>query len=271
MQNQLPEVYVVIVVGVALALLLVGFIVSILFLYQRRQHRQEQELVRLKDEYHNELLQSQLEIKEATFKTIAQELHDNIGQMLSVVKFSLATLSIKPGHPDFESVHESREMLNKAIYDLSDITKSMHTDRITKIGLVEAIKYELEMLRKMKLFETSFNSTEEHFHFDEQKEIFLFRMFQEIMNNIIKHAKASLVEVNIESTDDHPFRLVIRDNGVGFNVVEKQLTTSSSAGVGLKSIINRAKLIGGSVRIDSALGKGSSFTVELSLQKTLQV
>jgi two-component system NarL family sensor kinase len=267
----MQEVYVVIVIGITLALLLVGFIVTILLLYQRRQHRQEQELVRLKDEYHNELLQSQLEIKEATFKTIAQELHDNIGQMLSVVKFSLATLSIKQGHPDFESVHESREMLNKAIYDLSDITKSMHTDRITKIGLVEAIKYELEMLRKMKLFETSFNSTEEHFHFDEQKEIFLFRMFQEIMNNIIKHAKASLVEVNIESTDDHPFRLVIRDNGVGFNVVEKQLSTSSSAGVGLKSIINRAKLIGGSVRIDSALGKGSSFTVELSLQKTLQV
>jgi signal transduction histidine kinase len=147
----------------------------------------------------------------------------------------------------------------------------MHTDRITKIGLVEAIKYELEMLRKMKLFETSFNSSEEHFHFDEQKEIFLFRMFQEIMNNTIKHAKATMVRVNIECPDEHKFRLVIRDDGVGFNVAEKQLTTSSSAGVGLKSIINRAKLIGGSVRIDSAPGMGSSFTVELSLQKSLQV
>jgi len=58
---------------------------------------------------------------------------------------------------------------------------------------------------------------------------------------------------------------------VGFNVSEKQLTTSSSAGVGLKSIINRAKLIGASVKIDSAVGSGSSFTVELSLQKSLQV
>jgi signal transduction histidine kinase len=130
MQNT-DEVYFVVIVGITLALLLVGFIVTILFLYQGRQHRQEQELVRLKDEYQNELLQSQLEIKEATFKTIAQELHDNIGQMLSVVKFSLATLSIKKDHPDFESVHESRETLNKAIFDLSDITKSMHTDRIT--------------------------------------------------------------------------------------------------------------------------------------------
>jgi len=271
MQNTDTQVYFVIVVGIILALLLVGFIVTILFLYQRRQHRQEQELARLKDLYQNELLQSQLEIKEATFKTIAQELHDNIGQMLSVVKFSLATLTIKKDHPDFESIHESREMLNKAIFDLSDITKSMHTDRITKIGLVEAIKYELQMLQKMKLFETSFNSSEDYFHFDEQKEIFLFRMFQEIMNNIIKHAKAKLVKVNIQSQNDHQFKLVISDDGVGFNVSEKQLTTSSSAGVGLKSIINRAKLIGASVKIDSAVGSGSSFTVELSLQKSLQV
>jgi signal transduction histidine kinase len=271
MQNQDTEVYVVIVLGITLALLLVGFIVTILFLYQRRQHRQEQELTRLKDEYQNELLQSQLEIKEATFKTIAQELHDNIGQMLSVVKFSLATLSIKKDHPDFESVHESREMLNKAIFDLSDITKSMHTDRITKIGLVEAIKFELQMLQKMKLFDTSFSSPEDYFHFDEQKEIFLFRMFQEIMNNIIKHAKAKLVQVNVECPDEYKFRLVISDDGVGFNVAEKQMTTSSSAGVGLKSIINRAKLIGASVKIDSAIGRGSSFTVELSLQKSLQV
>ena len=87
MQGQLPEVYVIIVVGVALALLLVGFIVSILFLYQRRQHRQEQELTRLRDEYQNELLQSQLEIKEATFKTIAQELHD--GSRITINKDDL--------------------------------------------------------------------------------------------------------------------------------------------------------------------------------------
>jgi signal transduction histidine kinase len=136
---------------------------------------------------------------------------------------------------------------------------------------VEAIKYELQMLQKMKLFDTSFNSPEDYFHFDEQKEIFLFRMFQEIMNNIIKHAKAKLVMVNIECPDEHKFKLIISDDGVGFNVTEKQLTTSSSAGVGLKSIINRAKLIGASVKIDSAVGKGSSFTVELSLQKSLQV
>ena len=79
MSPQTQEIYIVILIATALALLLVGFIVTSLFLYQRRQHRQEQQLVRMKDEYQQELLRSQLEIQETTFKTIAMELHDNIG------------------------------------------------------------------------------------------------------------------------------------------------------------------------------------------------
>jgi two-component system, NarL family, sensor kinase len=267
MPDKFQEVYVVIVIGITLALLLVGFIVSILFLYQRRQHRQEQELALMKDQYDKELLQSQLEIKEATFKNIAQELHDNIGQMLTVVKFSLASLALPPQDPNYETVQESKQMLNKAIFDLSDLTKSMHTDRITQIGLVEAIRFEMDMLGKMKLFETSFTLSEGHYHFDEQKEIFLFRIFQEILNNIIKHSKASHVNVSVICSEAGKFRFIVRDNGQGFNVQEKQLNSSRVAGVGLKSMINRARLIGAHVSIESQPGKGTSVTVELPLQK----
>ena len=130
-QNQ--EIYVIILIATALALLLVGFIVTSLFLYQRRQHRQEQQLVRMKDEYQQELLRSQLEIQETTFKTIAMELHDNIGQVLSVVKLSLSILPLEKNHSAYESVLNSREMLNKVIYDMGNLTKSLHTDRIAQI------------------------------------------------------------------------------------------------------------------------------------------
>ncbi|MFM9909487.1 MAG: hypothetical protein ACKVOW_09070, partial [Chitinophagaceae bacterium] len=85
MSNQNQEIYIIIIIAIVIALLLVGFIVTILFIYQRRRHQQEQELVQLKDSYEQEALKSQLEIQETTFKTISQELHDNIGQLLSVV------------------------------------------------------------------------------------------------------------------------------------------------------------------------------------------
>lgn len=254
-------------VGIILALILVGFIVTMLVLYQRRAHRQEQELARMKDQFDKELLQSQLEIKEATFKNIAQELHDNIGQMLTVVKFSLAGVRLPPLDPHHETIQESKQILNKAIYDLSDLTKSMHTDRITQIGLVEAIRFEMEMLSKMKLFETSFVLSEGQYHFDTQKEIFLFRIFQEIMNNIIKHSKATKVNVSVICSEAGKFSFIVKDNGLGFNVHEKQQSGSRVAGVGLKSMVNRARLIGAVVNIESEPGKGTSVEVQLPLQK----
>src|SRR5579859_6465707 len=107
-QNQ--EIYVLILIGIALALLLVGFIVTMILLYQRRQQRQEQQLASMKDQYDKEVLQSQLEIQEETFKTIAQELHDNLGQVLSVVKLSLSILPLEKDHPAYESVQNSRQM-----------------------------------------------------------------------------------------------------------------------------------------------------------------
>ena len=124
MQDQNQEFLFIIIMGGLLALVLVGFVVTILFLYQRKQHKQAQALAKLKDEYDQEVLKSQLEIQEATLKNIAQELHDNIGQVLSVVKLSLAVLPIDKEHQAYEPLQHIREVLNKAVYDLADLTKA---------------------------------------------------------------------------------------------------------------------------------------------------
>jgi two-component system NarL family sensor kinase len=264
-QNQ--EIYVVILIGIALALLLVGFIVTMLFLYQRRQHRQEQQLTRMKDQYQQELLRSQLEIQESTFKTIAQELHDNIGQVLSVIKLSLSILPLDKEHPAYESVQNSRQMLNKVIFDMSDLTKSLHTDRISQIGLVEAIRFDLDSLRRTGLLEVEFSVIGQEYRFEDQRGIFLFRMFQEMLNNILKHAKASRIIIAVDYSIDNKFVLQVEDNGVGFDTDKKRTQASSSSGIGLKSMTNRASLIGAHISIQSQLGKGTTIRVEVPLEK----
>ena len=263
-QNQ--EIYVLILIGIALALLLVGFIVTMILLYQRRQQRQEQQLASMKDQYDKEVLQSQLEIQEETFKTIAQELHDNLGQVLSVVKLSLSILPLEKDHPAYESVQNSRQMLNKVIYDMADLTKSLHTDRITQIGLVEAIRFDLESLRRTGLLEVEFAVEGEESPIEDQRAIFLFRMFQEMLNNILKHSKATQVNIAVIYTIDNKFVLKVVDNGVGFDTEKKKTSASSSSGIGLKSMTNRAYLIGANISIESHPGKGTSITVELPLQ-----
>lgn len=266
MQAKDQEIYVVILLGGVIGLLLVGFILTMLFLYQRKQQRQQQQLARIKDQYDQELLKSQLEIQEATFKTIAQELHDNIGQVLSVVKLSLSILPLEKEHPAFESVQNSRQMLNKIIYDMADLTKSLHTDRIAQIGLVEAIRFDLDSLRRTKLLEVGFSVEGEEYPFEDQRAIFLFRMFQEMLNNILKHSKATQVNIAVIYSIDNKFVLRVEDNGVGFDMNKKKTQTSSSSGIGLKSMTNRAHLIGAKIHIQSQPGKGTTIEVELPLE-----
>lgn len=265
MPDQNQEIYLVVIAGVVLALMLVGFIVTILFLYQRKQHRQEQELERIKDQYDQELLKSQLEIQEGTFKTIGQELHDNIGQVLSVVKLSLAILPIEKEHSAYEPILNSRQMLNKAIFDLADLTKSLHTDRIAQIGLAQSIHFELEALKKAGLVEINLDVAGSEYSFEGQKGVILFRIFQENINNILKHSQATRVNVLIDFSSETDFTMEIQDNGIGFNVEEKKASTNSASGVGLKSMYNRAKLMGGEISFQSSPGEGTTVTVTLPL------
>ncbi|WP_127129082.1 sensor histidine kinase [Pseudoflavitalea rhizosphaerae] len=265
MENQGQEIYFIIIIGGLLALLLVGFIVTILFTYQRRQHQQEQELTRLKDLFEQESLRSQLEIQEETFKMLSQELHDNIGQSLSVVKLSLAILPVDKQHEAWEPIQNARDILNKAVLDLAGLNKSLHTDRIAQIGLVEAISFEVESLRKSRLVEVEFTVDGYEQLLDEQKSVMLFRIFQEMLNNILKHSQASRVDISINFTDDHQFILRLADNGVGFDIEAKRNSVSSTSGVGLKSIFNRAKLVGAEIDMQSIIGKGTTTTIKLAL------
>lgn len=258
------EIYIVIVIGAILAIMLVGFIVTIVFLYQRRQHRQELELNQMKEEYERETLKSQLEIQEETFKNIGQELHDNIGQMLSVVKLSLAVLPMSKEHDAWEPIQGARTILNKAMVDLANLTKSLHTDRIAQIGLAESIHFELENISRTGLIEVEYNVQGIEQSLDDQKSIVLFRVFQENLNNILKHSGAKHVQVTLTYLEDK-FIMKVADDGVGFNVEEKKNSTSSAAGVGLKSIFNRAKLIGAEISMYSEPGHGTIVTIQLPL------
>jgi signal transduction histidine kinase len=262
--QQNREIYFVTIIGIILGLLLVGFIVTILFLYQKRQRRQEEEMLQMKDSYEKEALLSQLEIQENTFKAIAQELHDNIGQLLSVVKITLSALPLEKEHKAYNFVMNSQQVLHKAIADLSNLTKSLHTERITDLGLVESVWFELNAIENAGLIKVNFKTEGNEYPFDEQKSIYLFRMFQETLNNTLKHAKATILNVSLKYTDTL-FIMRIEDNGIGFIINEKKQNTTPGSGVGLRSLYNRSGIIGAEISIDSKPGTGTSVLIKLPL------
>jgi two-component system, NarL family, sensor kinase len=251
MQTQNSEVVALIIAGIILGLMLVSFIVVMVVSYRKRQFRHEQEL-----------LNARLEIQESIFRNLSEEIHDNIGQMLSVLKLTLS--AIKPTtNPDVERLmNQSRTMVNHIVSSVSDLSKSLHTDRILKIGLVEAVSFELSKIQKTSLFKTVFTYSDCSFELDPDNEIFLFRIIQEIIHNIIKHSRAKTIEVAFTFKENHIY-FSFKDDGVGFSTDEKEQNLGSKRGIGLTSMVNRAKLIGAKLIITSSPGKGTQSIIEI--------
>jgi len=248
----------IILVSVLLLIVAGGIIVFIL-VYQKKQLQYLGEKKQLKANYQKEILESRLEIQEQTLKSIAQEVHDNIGQVLTVAKLNLSMTDIhEPKLILQERLNNISELLNKAIRDLRDLSKSLHSDVIAEKGLLKAIQNELEILKKTGAYTIVLNIEGDYYYLPEQKELILFRVFQEIINNIIKHANASVIDVQL-AFQPQQFVLCVKDNGIGFNIDN----IKANEGIGLRNIINRIQLIGATYFIDSQPLKSTTIKIEL--------
>jgi two-component system NarL family sensor kinase len=254
-----------IIIGTIILLFLTFFIIANLLLYYYKRKRHFAENSRLKSEFQKELLQSQLEIQEQTLKNISEEIHDNIGQVLSLAKLNLNTLPDIEDTATQQKVHNTKELVSKAIVDLRSLSRSLDAEFIMQMGLIEAIGYELDIIRKTGTIETEINISGTQFKLDKQKELIFFRIVQEVINNIIKHAKANKILVNaIYDTDK--FQLTIADNGQGVDLSPLNDNDHSSFGLGIRNMNNRAKLIGADFNMSSTVGKGTEVIIILPKQ-----
>jgi two-component system, NarL family, sensor kinase len=266
MQSNFQEIFVVIFTTIFTLVLLVGFIIIMLILNQKSRQAQAQELHLMKERYEQELLKSQLEIQENVFGHLSQEIHDNIGQSLTFVALSLLTVPVENNSEAQEYIEESRKALQKAITELRDLSRSLHTDRVTEIGLANSIEFELLRLKRTNLYETSVNFVDIRNLLDHQTEIILFRIVQEMLNNIVKHAKASKVDVSLTQQTNH-ILLEITDNGIGFDPDALFADQENHKGLGLRNIRKRAALIGGTFHIHSATNSGTAISITIPVNK----
>jgi signal transduction histidine kinase len=194
----------------------------------------------MKVKYEQELLQAQLEIQEQTLQNISQEIHDNIGQVLSLVKLNLNTVK----NLNDATFQESKDLLSKAIVDLRDLSRSMQGDRIVEMGLWEAISEQAITLKNSGRYNTEVKVSGSPYPLPQQKEIIIFRVFQEAINNVIKHAQAGNIFVWMDYMPGELI-LTIKDDGVGIR------HSGKAAGIGLLNMKNRIALINGRFKIDT--------------------
>ena len=239
---------------------LAGFIIYFMFLYRQKQLLHAEEEKRLKAEYEQALAESQNEIQEDVLRHVSSEIHDNLGQIASLLKIHLHTLPVAEN--GIEKLNESKELLSRLIHDLKALSINLNTNYIYENGWVHALENEVLRINKTKILQAFFSSQEIRIHIDPGKEIFLFRMAQEILNNVIKHAQATEIHINIQLRNN-TLEASFKDNGCGFDVDGMLSNGIKAKHSGLLTLQKRGQLIGAEVKIESKLREGSEFIIIL--------
>jgi two-component system, NarL family, sensor kinase len=256
MATENHDIFFMIIGGTIVLVLLLCFIVSFLFVYKARQERHKREMQEIKKQYDQEILKTELEIKEQTLKNISEEIHDNVGQVLSLAVLNLSALEFKDAEKASQKVDNITRLVEKAVADLRNLSKTMDASNIAQVGLAAIIQFELEMLEKTGMYKTTFTLSGAEKRLTGSREIVIYRIVQESLNNVMKHAQATSVEVAIVFSETH---LVIdmADNGRGFDITNTNKGTIRGNGAGIKNMTSRAALIGGELTVKSVPSSGT--------------
>lgn len=257
------EIIFTLAASVIIMLALSAFVIYFILASQRRKLQQQHEKDQLRESYEKEVLTTQIESRDQTLRDVSQEIHDNMGQLLSVARINLNILEKEfAGHPQLHRLQETNGLLGDVIKYIRMLSKGLNSDMLSSYGLRESIKFELKRIEQSALISCEFSTEGDDFAIDAKKEIVIYRMVQEILNNILKHAAATAIKISMCYSAE-TFYLMIADNGTGFNQAEANTRGIHEAGSGLRNLQKRAALVGAELQIISAPGKGTTITISL--------
>jgi PAS domain S-box-containing protein len=199
-------------------------------------------------------------------RRIAENLHDSLGQTLSLVFMKLSSIVNEGFSPRVKRVvHETLKMLNKAISESRIITYDLSPPILYELGLIPAFKWKLEKIQEKYGIETTVISENSTIGIQQEFNIFLYRIVSELLNNVIKHANAKMIELKV-SKEKKFYYITVQDDGVG---IKKPLNKKATmkGGFGLLSITERLDNIKGHLNIQSAEGKGTKATVIIPISE----
>jgi hypothetical protein len=258
MKNSRIDIYILIFSSIVLFASLVFFIIIFFNHYRKKQRKNYLEKEELKAAFQRELLRSQLEIQEETFNHISQEIHDNVGQILSLAKVQINIMN-ETSDLNHEMLNEVKENVGKALSDLRDIARSLNSEHIRSVSILKSVTMEAERINKSGVGSMLIHIDGEERMINVQKKLILFRIIQESIQNCIKHATASQINISFFYT---PAELMVQiaDNGRGFDIDGE---VQKGNGIGLMNIKKRAVLAGGSSSIESRINAGT--TIQISM------
>ena len=244
--------------GTATILIFAFTLVIFLITHKKKRYEHLLEKQAMENNYNNQLLQSRLGVQEQSFRYFSEEIHDNIGQLLSMVKMQLYNIKSSSGEPEIViKATKSNELLGKAITDLRNISHSLNSAFVDRAGLAAAITKDLEYIHSAKEVQCTLHKTGEEYNLGNEQELMVFRIVQEAIANAIKHASPSVIDVYLHYTPGL-LKVEIKDNGSGFDI-----NSVNNTGLGLNNMQVRTRLLNGEMRISSEKDKGTTVTLDI--------
>ncbi len=243
--------------SISVTLLILGIAVVVFFFYF--QQKKTFFLLRRAEEqkkFEKEITKSRMEIREQTLENISWEIHDNVGQLLSIAKIQLNILLPTLTKAQQTELNETSELISKSLQELRSLAKSLNPVHFKNLGLIQAVQLELDRFNRMNFIDAKLEIKGDCIEMTDNKSLILFRMMQEFFNNTMKHAKSSKLNVMLDYEPSN-LKVKIEDCGVGFDI-EKM---DNTVGLGLQTMKSRAALIGASLVLKSEKLKGTSIEI----------
>ena len=255
-QNIIP----LFVAGSLLLALFAFFLVAYLIVQKRKQNTYQLEKQQMIFDHENNLLQTKLQEKENTMDQISMELHDNIKGNLGNAHSSIYRIAaLATNNEQAVLIDETEKILGQVIADVHNISHSLNSNFIKNIGLVDTITKDLAHIKMSKNITYEIEVTGDKIPFGPAKELHIYRIAQEAIQNCIKHAKATNINFMI-SNEQHIFTMKITDNGIGFD----KNKIYAMKGLGFINMFQRALYVNGTLEVESAPQEGSSITLTIN-------
>jgi len=232
--------------------------------FQNKKLINEKRITTLKINYENNLLKAQIQAQEQTFQNISREIHDNIGQKLTLAKLQLNLLSNQLEASLKEHLQDSIKIISTSLNDLRDVSRSLSSEVIINSGLIKAVENEINQLNKTSHYLIKLKITGDTFYMDANRELAIFRIIQESLSNIIKHAEATAIDIDFYYADSM-LTIAIKDNGIGFDLAA--LKTSN----GINNIRNRASSLNGEAYLVSKPHHGTIVNIKIPQYETAKI
>ena len=240
---------------IGVLLLVSGLIITFFVVFQRRKNTLLLERLEQQKQFDEELVKTQQEIQDETFKQVGRELHDNIGQLLALTSMQLNLVRSNAEEATKVKLESAVELLKASISELRALSRSLNSDVIKNFTLVNSLKNEVNRLNKLGIVTINFEVIGDSVPLNRaQDRVMLFRIMQEFVSNTLKYSEASELNIVLDYRDSD-LSVVIDDNGLGFDL------EAAAKGSGLINMEKRAALINAKFQLTSRLGKGTRLTL----------